>query len=394
LIDISLSIVGRLLQTDYDLMVTDLTQASSVTTAVSPSAALVSHGVPQYAGDSAARLLAEAAGSNARIGETVRVTPMPGGASTRRYFRLVQGDASFVLMYVPDGPTPEEFDKAGVGARWPFLEVGELLASRGVQVPRVFGEDTRAGILLLEDLQENTLAEWLKRTPQDMEYLYTAAVTDLARAQHSLTNLPSDSVVAKRAFDEDLLYWEIDHFREWGLDARKIAMTPADASLFAEIGKRLAKRIAAMPRGFVHRDYQSRNLMVRDRALVWIDFQDALLGPQAYDLVALLGDSYQSFSAAFIDARLRDYALAANLTDLEEKNLREAFWYVTVQRKLKDAGRFVFIDRVKNNPNFLGFVSKTIGKVGIALGHLQSDPDMQALEGLLARYVDRELRDV
>src|SRR5262249_984311 len=112
-------------------------------------------------------------------------------------------------------------------------------------------------------------------------------------------------------------------------------------------------------RGFVHRDYQSRNLMVREGAsgaeLVWIDFQDALLGPRVYDLVALLNDSYQTFDRGFVEARLDDFARTSGLDEAARVALGREFDVVTVQRKLKDAGRFVFIDRVKKNPAFLPY---------------------------------------
>ena len=93
-------------------------------------------------------------------------------------------------------------------------------------------------------------------------------------------------------------------------------LAEADAARFSEIADRLAQRVADLPKGFVHRDYQSRNLMVVDDGklrLVWIDFQDALLGPRVYDLVALLNDSYQEFDRAFVEARLAEYAEAAGL---------------------------------------------------------------------------------
>src|SRR5262249_39572082 len=146
--------------------------------------------------------------------------------------------------------------------------------------------------------------------------LYTRAVEDLARAQVALAALPADSIIASRAFDEELLRWEIDHFREWGLDARGKGLSPADRATFDGIADRLAKRIASWPRGFVHRDYQSRNLMVRateahqPAAICWIDFQDALLGPRVYDLVALLNDSYQEFDRPFVESRLDEFARA------------------------------------------------------------------------------------
>jgi aminoglycoside/choline kinase family phosphotransferase len=221
------------------------------------------------------------------------VVAMPGGASTRRYFRVRTPSVALVAMFVPDA-RPEEITAGAVSARWPFLEVHELLRGRGVRVPSVIAESCDEGLLLLEDLGDETLAAFLERAPSRRAEIYRIAVTDLARAQRALAALPEGSVIATRAFDETLLRWELDHFREWGLDARDRALSEGDRARFDAIADRLARRIAAWPRGFVHRDYQSRNLMVRsgdDLELVWIDFQDALLGPRVYDLVALLNDS-------------------------------------------------------------------------------------------------------
>lgn len=123
---------------------------------------------------------------------------------------------------------------------------------------------------------------------------------------------------------------------------------------------------------------------------MWIDFQDALLGPRVYDLVALLNDSYQEFDRAFVESRLGEYAAVAGIPDVGQ--LHAEFDLVTVQRKLKDAGRFVFIDRQKGNPSFLKFVEPTIKKVGGALARLApTDPDMAELRAVLARTLGDEL---
>jgi hypothetical protein len=325
-----------------------------------------------------------------------RAEPIPGGASTRRYFRVHRSDGSTAIgMFVPGGDRPEEITKSTdrSGDRpWPFLEVRALLAERGVRVPRLLAENTAEGWLLLEDLGDETLAVHLATRPTAKAPLYTRAVTDLRRAQEALTRLPPSSVVADRALDEELLLWELEHFREWALEARGLALSPTDRSSLAGIFTRLAKSIAALPRGFVHRDYQSRNLMVVRGELVWIDFQDALRGPRVYDLVALLNDSYQDFDRAFVLARLEDYAAAASLSRQERAKLVYEFDRVTVQRKLKDAGRFIFIDRRRENPSFLPFVSPTIGKVGAALARLApDDADMASLLALLRRILPTEI---
>jgi aminoglycoside/choline kinase family phosphotransferase len=327
-------------------------------------------------------------------GEVRELTPMPGGASTRKYYRVSFRDGrAAVGMFVPGADRPEEsVHDLSVRPRWPFLEVRDLLEGRGVRVPALLGEDCAHGWLLVEDLGDDTLAAHIEAHPDRRAALYTAAARDLARAQAALRELPSGSCIAANQFDAQLLHWELEHFREWGLDARGRRLSPEDRALFDAIARRLGARIAAWPRGFTHRDYQSRNLMVVAGELVWIDFQDALMGPRVYDMVALLCDSYQTFDAEFVEDRLRDYADASSLPHEERATLRREFDLVTVQRKLKDAGRFVFIDRVKGNPSFLPYVDPTLRTVKRALDRLSGeDADLAELAALLHRALPEVL---
>lgn len=317
---------------------------------------------------------------------------MQGGASTRRFFRVRLGDGTAVAMHVP-GASQEIAKVADTGRRWPFLEVRDLLAERGVRVPKIVHEACAQGVLLVEDLGDHTLANFLAKYPDKRELLYQIAVRDLANAQRSLALLPNRCIVKERAFDYDLLFWEVEHFREWALEARDIRLTPADRDIFDRAADYLARTVSSWPRGFVHRDYQSRNLMVTEDdeglGLAWIDFQDALLGPRVYDLVALLTDSYQTFSRSFIEERLDEYTRHLGLSPAERHAVGEEFDTTTVQRKLKDAGRFVFIDRVNGNPNFLHFVEPTIEKARAALARLSHHRELAALGAMLDRVLAR-----
>lgn len=319
--------------------------------------------------------------------------PMKGGASTRRFFRisLGAGRASAVAMFVPGAPTHEIHKDKGL-ARSSFLEVHDLLHQNGIRVPEIFADGTDHGWLVVEDLGDDTIANYLLRRPDQKRAIYQRAVHDVARAQTRLGSLPPSSIVKSRAFDHDLLRWEIEHFLEWGILARDIAISAEDRKIFVAIADRLAARIAAWPRGFVHRDYQSRNLMVvpapdGGTELAWIDFQDALLGPRVYDLVALLSDSYQEFDPSFIAERLGEYEDQMGLGPAERAELKREFDFVTVQRKLKDAGRFIFFDRKNGNPSFLPFVGPTIDKARAAIGRLSDDADMRTLGALLDRVL-------
>lgn len=316
-----------------------------------------------------------------------------GGASPRRFFRVrgpLTGQHAHagptIVMWVPPDTPDVAFARAR-GRGWPFLEVRALLARAGVRVPAILEEACDEGLLLVEDLGP-TLAEHLVARPDERVSLYRRAARDLARAQVALAALPEDSVVRLRQFDDTLLRAELEHFWEWAIDARRVAVPRAP---FQRALDYVVAELAALPRAFTHRDYQSRNLLVLPRAsgaragedaeLGWIDFQDALLGPRAYDLVALLCDSYQPFERAFVEARLDDYAEARRLNAAERLALGREFDLITLQRKLKDAGRFVFIDEKRGDPSFLPFVAPTLAIVEDALGRLSGVPD---LEGLVA----------
>lgn len=326
----------------------------------------------------------------------LRCEPMPGGASSRKFFRVslaptakTNGTRTAVAMFVPDLDKSDEIAKATTQRRWPYLEVRDLLAERGIRVPALIADGTDRGWTVVEDLGDETVAVHLERHAHRKELIYQTAVRDLAHAQRKLEQLPADSIVRTRAFDYDLLRWEIDHFREWGLDALGRSLPAEPLRQFNEIADRLARRVAELPRGFVHRDYQSRNLMVTNATdehaeLAWVDFQDALLGPWVYDLVALLNDSYQTFSRAFVEQRLAEYVEHRGLGAEQLPAIIEQFDLVTVQRKLKDAGRFVFIDRVKGDASYLQFVEPTLAKVRMSLERLQADEDMARLGQILA----------
>jgi len=324
-----------------------------------------------------------------------RDAPVPteelrGGASTRRFFRVQLGQGTAIAMHVP-GQSQEIAKVADHGRRWPFLEVRDLLADRGVRVPSIMHEACSEGVLLVEDLGDHTLANFLSEFPEQRELLYKIAVRDLAVAQRALAELPSNCIVRERAFDYDLLYWEVEHFREWGLEAQGVELASQDRATFDAAADFLARTISGWPRGFVHRDYQSRNLMVTvapdGPRLTWIDFQDALLGPRVYDLVALLTDSYQTFSRDFVEARLDEYAGHLGLDQQQRRQVGEEFDTITVQRKLKDAGRFVFIDRVNKNPDFLRFVEPTLAKVRAGLTRLAHHAPLRELSALLDRLL-------
>ena len=326
------------------------------------------------------------------IGRSVEGAPvlkLKGDASNRSYYRVGTPPQSWVLMVMPVDSIKksEEVSKGPAPTELPFVNVHRYLSKLGVRVPRILRYDEPAGMMVLEDLTDQTFEAALATT--DRTKLYTQAVQLLAHLRAKAERDVDPSCLAfTRAFDEELYDWELHHFREWGLEAwsGKKPTNAERAELDASFRK-IAQQLAAAPRGFTHRDYQSRNLMVKDGELVVIDFQDALQGPRQYDLVALLRDSYVELPREFVDQML-DVYLAAFEKETGEKieptAFKAFFDLLTVQRKLKDAGRFEFINRVKGNPGFLVSIPASLRYVKAAF---DVQPQLAPLRKLIAHYV-------
>jgi aminoglycoside/choline kinase family phosphotransferase len=242
--------------------------------------------------------------------------------------------------------------------------------------------------MVLEDLGD-VLLETRLLAGEPARPLYERAIDQLARLRAHAEARPGGCLAFGRAFDHDLYLWELHHFREWLLEAWKGAsLAPAEREVVDREFEAIARTLAAEPKGFTHRDYQSRNIMVLPSGeQVVIDFQDALLGPRQYDLVALLRDSYVELPPDLVDDLLRrwlDRFAAEGGPRLEYAPFRALFDLLTVQRKLKDAGRFVFIDRVKKNPGFLPSIPASLRYVRDAFARR---PDLARLREILARHV-------
>ena len=323
------------------------------------------------------------------------VLQLKGDASNRSYLRVGRWPDSHVVMVMPPGPhRSEEASKGSAPDELPFVNVHRYLDGLGVRVPRILRYDVPAAMMVLEDLGDVTFERALGNGSR--EELYGRAVDLLARMRAAAEARPDPRCLAfTRAFDDELYTWELHHFREYGLEAWSGKVpTGAERAQLERAFAGIAGRLAAAPRGFTHRDYQSRNLMMTNGELVLIDFQDALQGPWQYDLVALLRDSYIELEPGLVDAMidrwLAAYGRAAGGVP-ERGAFRRFFDLLTVQRKLKDAARFEFIHRVKKNSSFLPSIPASLRYARASMERLADDPDVVALREVAVRYVP-ELR--
>lgn len=310
-----------------------------------------------------------------------------GDASYRIYYRATLNDGStYIIMQMPEGKSSasEEITNfSGRPGELPFINVANFLSSCGLPTPKIHHYCPENRLMILEDLGDDLLFNHVDGTDFNAHLKwYRRAIELLIELQNrTAANTDFDCIAKKRSFDATLLNWEFDHFLEYGINARLGSpMSREDTNIFIEESRTISDEITEFRYGFTHRDFQSRNLIVRNDELSLIDFQDALQGPAAYDLVALLRDSYIGLADRTHDELVRYYC---DRSGREAMELRYEYDLITVQRKLKDAGRFVYIDQVKGNPNYLKFIPQSLGYVKNALSRMSNHA---ALLNVIVKY--------
>lgn len=310
------------------------------------------------------------------------VVPLTGDASDRRYYRIhVQGGSPRVLQVYAE---PLRF------ASLPFVNVASLLMKMPVPIPAILDHQDDLGVLALEDLGDVTLQASLGATSAaGRADLYRQAVSLVATLQRRGRDLASpDAIPYRIAFDVEKLMWEMDFFIKHFLQGyRGVRLTDdSRASLRRALGL-VVEELAGEPRVLCHRDYHSRNLMVHEGRLYMIDFQDARMGPDTYDLVSLLRDSYVELSEATVN-ELIAYFLALTGAVGREREFRARFDLMALQRNLKALGTFGYQTVARQNPVYIQYIPRTLQYVRDTL---RVDPRMGKLLELLSEHLD-ELR--
>ncbi|MHB1730563.1 MAG: aminoglycoside phosphotransferase family protein [Leptospirillum sp.] len=299
--------------------------------------------------------------------EHIEVIPLTGDASNRKYFRVISKESplSAILMVkgVPEGFKASE-EKTGRGENEPpgdpFLLIARMLSRASLPVPEILGENGDASLLLQEDLGDASLYSYLKEHPEEERSL-SFRILDLLLAFGGQA-IPQDSAwLRSRIYSEELLFWEFEHFLEYGVSITDQAILSRMRELFREESMVLSGRLPRVP---VHRDFHSRNIMISGRGPVLIDFQDMLMGSPLYDLASWVFDAYRSLPEDLLDELVvahfhRGKTLGLLPGDLEEGEHRNLLARMALQRNMKACGRFFYIRDVKGNPGYMGSVSGT-----------------------------------
>ena len=295
---------------------------------------------------------------------------MPGDASIRSYARLNRDDGVVILMNFPRRPdAPAIYDGKSYGAAVhlaedvkPFVAIDNGLRGRGLSAPAIHHGDLDAGFLITEDFGSAAFVDGDPPAPIAERY---EAAADVLAALHRET-LPEILPLAPQisyaipTFDTDALLVEIGLMLEWYLPDRGIDPTNNLRAEFVMMWRDLLAKPAAAAKTWVLRDFHSPNLIWlggrSDVARVGIiDFQDAVLGPAAYDLVSLLQDARIDVPEALELALLTRYIKArrANDDNFDPAEFAELYAIMSAQRNTKLLGTFARLNRRDGKPQYL-----------------------------------------
>ncbi|HXG93810.1 MAG TPA: phosphotransferase [Blastocatellia bacterium] len=341
--------------------------------------------------------------------EQISITKLTGDASTRAYYRAQSGGTSVIvaLYSAPFDETERAADRlakleaANPSARLTFandpcahIEVTTLLLKAGLPVPRILASSGDDAVLLIEDVGDVRLQDWMiGRSQEEVRGSYQHAIELIIKIQDATEPaLGAGSICSHLAFDAAKLRWELGFFFANYFNRYLHMRLDADVSNAVQQDfKYLCEELAARPRVLTHRDYHARNLMMHDGRMFIIDYQDARMGPASYDVASLVSDPYTTLDCETVNElveRFIELKSKSNLPLADVEGFRRELQLMTVQRMLKAVGTYASQAAIANNPIYIPYIEPAVDR---ALRAMRSLGRFDATRRLLeqARNKDR-----
>lgn len=294
---------------------------------------------------------------------------LAGDASSRRYMRIInnhpahKNEALILMIWEP-------FNDDG---KYPFLNVQKHFFKHNVLVPEVVASAPTLGLLLLEDLGDLTLERkfWENQNQNLVLPYYKLALNELIKIHEAATNDRSDCIAFQVEFNVEKLLWEMNYGLEHLIEKFcKIKLSPSTRSELIGAFTKICTTLHEEPKCICHRDYHSRNVMLKLNKTRVIDFQDARMGPIQYDLVSLLHDTYVDLNDSIRNEAL-DYYISQN-KNLKTKSFSRAqfdsiFQLQMIQRCFKACGSFASFYNTREDLRYLKYLKPTLTKVATVL---------------------------
>jgi N-acetylmuramate 1-kinase len=335
------------------------------------------------------------------------LTPLPGDASTRRYFRVTLNGRKAMLM---DQPQHAETPTAGADATAEyrrklgyiavarlagadvgrFVAVASYLHAQGLTAPQIYAADPKAGFALLEDLGDDLFDQVLLNGGDERE-LYTTAADVLAKLHEQEAPAMLDAKTPLLAYDETAQLGEIDLMTEWFMPmALGRVATDDEVHEHRSLWKAALDSTRVHPPVLVHRDYHAQNLLWLPSKsgagrVGILDFQDAVAGSRAQDLMHLVQDARRDVSLDVTNATIRRYLDTSRARGhaLDEDQFGAEMAIISGQRLARIAGVFARLYKRDGKPRYLDYLPRV-------WGHLNQDLAHPALSGV-KKWYDRTI---
>jgi aminoglycoside/choline kinase family phosphotransferase len=284
----------------------------------------------------------------ARHGWTdAQISPVAGDASFRRYFRVNSATRGKAILM--DAPPPHEDPQ-------PFLDIAQYLTGHQFRAPKIYGTDLTRGLVLLEDFGDRRMREHLDDHPEDEAEIYRAAIDTIVR-------LAGTPAAHAQPYDMATYLREVQLLTEWYMPAMGLS---CDANLFDQMWVDALAPLASCQDVTVLRDYHAENIMLLDDGEQGIiDFQDALVGHPAYDLVSLLQDARRDVRPELEADMLAYYLTVAN----PGPDFDAHYALLGAQRNTKIIGIFTRLWKRDGKERYLSFLPRMWGLLERDLAH-------------------------
>ncbi|MDZ7830761.1 MAG: sugar phosphate nucleotidyltransferase [Desulfobacterales bacterium] len=286
----------------------------------------------------------------------IKYEKLKGDGSDRAWYRLTGEGGCLILA---DHGIQASDDTCEIDS---FIAIGRHLFEKNIPIPQMFFKDRFAGLVFLEDLGDTLLYDWLQANPPQAEVIaiYENVICELLRmAVSGKEGFDPAAAYQGPAYDKPLILekecrYFVDAFLNGYLHLNQPYETLADE--FSRLADQAV--LNSMP-GFMHRDFQSRNIMIKNAGIYFIDFQGGRIGPVQYDLAALLADPYAALSQP-IQAQLLDFAMHEYMKyrSFSRNRFLAGYQACRVCRLMQALGAYGYLTRVKEKPFFSQFIPR------------------------------------
>ncbi len=296
---------------------------------------------------------------------------LKGDGSDRTWHRVSLKESSVIL--VDHGPSPE-----GAGCEADaFYAIGEHLHRKGVAVPRIYCYDRPSGLVAMEDLGDLHLQTIVRHTADPTKVVpYYKAVIDLLifMGIEGAKDFKPAFTYQTPYYDQDLIIERESKYFVKAFLNEYMGLETAFVDLKEEFELLAEMALASGYIGFLHRDFQSRNILVRHSKYYVIDFQGGRLGPLQYDLASLLIDPYVELPQGVRETLLAYYLKRlSGFVSVDPDNFLRAYAYCAINRNLQVLGAFSFLSRVKGKSDFETYIPPAVSSLKASLDNIERD---------------------